>query len=328
MYAPNVCPNSCYCNLSDILADSLESPLRTSSRLSKTLLEVIRDKDALACFKSFLIGHKADHLIQFWCDAESFHASTLTRMRTHTLQSLSKSSLHKRRSNSFRQASNAPSGAGVVSSQETEAAACGNRVTPHDLTQPNTQNSPDIVKSPDRRHFPESSNHEGYSKRLPGHDSQASPDFIPQNIDSLSSEPSPASVQRQTDGIQSVPDQTSSLFVHDHAHKPTEPIPPEPSSGDITKPNKEKRPVIKMLNVHCDSSPSTQPANPSELNLTDTNTQHRKHAALSQQPSDAEETSTMKSPTEPSQEDIAQRLKKSKPFPVVEWLFFIILLSS
>lgn len=327
MNAPNVCPNSCYCNLSDILADSLESPLRTSSRLSKTLLEVIRDKDALACFKSFLIGHKADHLIQFWCDAESFHASTLTRMRTHTLQSLSKSSLHKRRSNSFRQASNAPSGAGVVSSQETEA-ACGNRVTPHDLTQPNTQNSLDIVKSPDRRHFPESSNHEGYSKRLPGHDSQASPDFIPQNIDSLSSEPSPASVQRQTDGIQSVPGQTSSLFVHDHAHKPTEPIPPEPSSGDITKPNKEKRPVIKMLNVHCDSSPSTQPANPSELNLTDTNTQHRKHAALSQQPSDVEETSTMKSPTEPSQEDIAQRLKKSKPFPVVEWLFFIILLSS
>ena len=74
---------------------SLESPLRSSSRLSKTLMEVIAHKDALVCLKAYLRSQNADHLIQFWCDAESFHAATLTRRRTH------KNSLHKRCSNSI-----------------------------------------------------------------------------------------------------------------------------------------------------------------------------------------------------------------------------------
>ncbi|GFN76823.1 A kinase anchor protein 10, mitochondrial [Plakobranchus ocellatus] len=74
----------------DLPVESLESPLRTSSRLSKTLLEVVRDKNALACFKAFMKAQRAERLIQFWCDAESFHASTLTRMRTHLLQSHSR----------------------------------------------------------------------------------------------------------------------------------------------------------------------------------------------------------------------------------------------
>ncbi|KAH9502434.1 A-kinase anchor protein 10, mitochondrial [Bulinus truncatus] len=82
--------------------DSLESPLRTSSRLSKTLLEIVRDKDALSCFKAFLRSQKADHIIQFWCEAESFHASTLMRLRTQSLQSISKSAIHKRRCDSLK----------------------------------------------------------------------------------------------------------------------------------------------------------------------------------------------------------------------------------
>ncbi|XP_013068214.2 A-kinase anchor protein 10, mitochondrial-like isoform X1 [Biomphalaria glabrata] len=82
--------------------DSLESPLRTCSRLSKTLLEIVRDKDALSCFKAFLKSQMAEHLIQFWCEAESFHAATLMRLRTQSLQSISKSAIHKRRSDSMK----------------------------------------------------------------------------------------------------------------------------------------------------------------------------------------------------------------------------------
>ena len=32
-------------------------------------------------------SQRAEHFIQFWCDAESFHATTLTRLRTHSLHS-------------------------------------------------------------------------------------------------------------------------------------------------------------------------------------------------------------------------------------------------
>ncbi|XP_005106289.1 A-kinase anchor protein 10, mitochondrial [Aplysia californica] len=95
----------------DIPENSLESPMRTSSRLSKTLLEVVRDQDALSCLKSFLRSQNAESLLQFWCDAESFHAATLTRRRTHSLQHVSKGSLHKRRSGSvLNAASNQESG--------------------------------------------------------------------------------------------------------------------------------------------------------------------------------------------------------------------------
>ncbi|RUS73926.1 hypothetical protein EGW08_018316, partial [Elysia chlorotica] len=66
------------------------SPLRSSSRLSKTLLEVVRDQNALACFKAFMKSQRAEHFIQFWCDAESFHATALTRLHTHSFQCLSR----------------------------------------------------------------------------------------------------------------------------------------------------------------------------------------------------------------------------------------------
>lgn len=97
----------------DIPEGALESPLRNSSRLSKTLQEILRDKHALSCFKSFMRSQAAEHIIQFWCDAQSFHASTLMRLRTHSLQSISKSSLHKRRCRSG--ADNSSSGSSLVS---------------------------------------------------------------------------------------------------------------------------------------------------------------------------------------------------------------------
>ncbi|XP_064612788.1 A-kinase anchor protein 10, mitochondrial-like [Liolophura sinensis] len=71
----------------------LDSPLRTSSRLSKTFQEILHDKDALPYFIQYMESKDADHLIRFWLDAESFQAATWTRIRTQSMQSLSKSSV-------------------------------------------------------------------------------------------------------------------------------------------------------------------------------------------------------------------------------------------
>ncbi|CAL1534676.1 unnamed protein product [Lymnaea stagnalis] len=106
----------------DIPENSLESPMRSTSRLSKTLIEVIRDKDALSCFKSFMKSQSAEHIIQFWCEAESFHVSTLMRLRTQSLQNISKSALHKRRSDSFRHGN---SDACLASSPDATVLYCG-----------------------------------------------------------------------------------------------------------------------------------------------------------------------------------------------------------
>ena len=70
--------------------------MRSSSQLSKSLSEVIHDKDAISCLKSFLKTQNEVHLIQFWCEADSFHATTMAR-----LQNVTKSSTRKRRSNSY-----------------------------------------------------------------------------------------------------------------------------------------------------------------------------------------------------------------------------------
>lgn len=71
----------------------LDSPLRTSSRLSKTFQEILHDKDALPYFIQYMESKDADHLIRFWLDAESFQAATWTRIRTQSMQSLSRSSV-------------------------------------------------------------------------------------------------------------------------------------------------------------------------------------------------------------------------------------------
>ncbi|XP_070204322.1 A-kinase anchor protein 10, mitochondrial-like isoform X2 [Littorina saxatilis] len=75
-----------------------KSPMKTSSQLSKTLQEILHDKDALHCFIQFMESQHAERFIRFWLDANSFKAATLTRMRTNTLQSVGSSAMLKRRS--------------------------------------------------------------------------------------------------------------------------------------------------------------------------------------------------------------------------------------
>ncbi|XP_050410189.1 A-kinase anchor protein 10, mitochondrial isoform X2 [Patella vulgata] len=70
-----------------------QSPMRTTSRLSKALTEIIHDRDALPLFISFMETKKADHFIRFWLDAESFQIATLTRKRTQSFKSGSSTSL-------------------------------------------------------------------------------------------------------------------------------------------------------------------------------------------------------------------------------------------
>lgn len=65
------------------------------SRLSKCLMEVLKDHEAIAYFIQYMDSCKASAVLRFWLDAESFQASTWTRIRTHSLQSVSKSSLIK-----------------------------------------------------------------------------------------------------------------------------------------------------------------------------------------------------------------------------------------
>ncbi|XP_061166305.1 A-kinase anchor protein 10, mitochondrial-like [Saccostrea echinata] len=57
------------------------------SKLSKTLEEILKDKDALSCFIEFMESRKAGQYIKFWLDAESFQASTWSRLRSHSLNS-------------------------------------------------------------------------------------------------------------------------------------------------------------------------------------------------------------------------------------------------
>lgn len=64
-----------------------------SSRLCRGLDEIVRDHEAVPYLIQYLESCKAAAVLRFWLDAESFQASTWTRIRTHSLQSVSKSSL-------------------------------------------------------------------------------------------------------------------------------------------------------------------------------------------------------------------------------------------
>lgn len=55
--------------------------MKTKSRLSKDLHEVLQDNAALAYFIQFLDAHKAKHLVKFWLEAESFQSSFETRRK-------------------------------------------------------------------------------------------------------------------------------------------------------------------------------------------------------------------------------------------------------
>lgn len=71
----------------------LDSPMRTSSRLSKTLLEILHDKEALPYFIQYMESRNAGRYVRFWLDAKSFQTAAWTRIRTHSLNALAKSSL-------------------------------------------------------------------------------------------------------------------------------------------------------------------------------------------------------------------------------------------
>ena len=76
---------------------SPESVLVKKSRLSKNLQEFITYRDAIPQLIQYLEACKAGALIRFWLDADSFQASTWTRIRTHSLNTVSRSSLIKRK---------------------------------------------------------------------------------------------------------------------------------------------------------------------------------------------------------------------------------------
>lgn len=57
------------------------SPLKTKSRLSKTLHEVLNDHGALAYFIQFMEAQNAKHFVKFWIEAESFLISARTRLK-------------------------------------------------------------------------------------------------------------------------------------------------------------------------------------------------------------------------------------------------------
>jgi hypothetical protein len=55
--------------------------------------EILKDKDALSCFIEFMESRKSGQYIRFWLDAESFQASTWSRLRSHSLNSAKRSAL-------------------------------------------------------------------------------------------------------------------------------------------------------------------------------------------------------------------------------------------
>lgn len=69
--------------------------MKTKSRLSKDLLEVLHDNAALAYFIQFMDAHKAKHLVKFWLEAESFRISLETKRKSQNISSKEQSSVHK-----------------------------------------------------------------------------------------------------------------------------------------------------------------------------------------------------------------------------------------
>ncbi|ELT87067.1 hypothetical protein CAPTEDRAFT_222842 [Capitella teleta] len=68
----------------DDVSDPLraQTPLLTSSRLSKTLHEVLHDRDALPYLLQFLASKGNAHLLQFWLDVQSFQAASQSRLQS------------------------------------------------------------------------------------------------------------------------------------------------------------------------------------------------------------------------------------------------------
>ncbi|KAG8177920.1 hypothetical protein JTE90_015355 [Oedothorax gibbosus] len=56
-------------------------PIKTKSRLSKELLEILHDNAALAYFIQYMDARKAKHLVKFWLETESFRISSETKQK-------------------------------------------------------------------------------------------------------------------------------------------------------------------------------------------------------------------------------------------------------
>lgn len=65
----------------------------TKSSLSKTLEQVLHDSIVLPYFIQFMELRRMEHLVKFWLDAESFHSTTWSRIRAHSLNTVKQSSL-------------------------------------------------------------------------------------------------------------------------------------------------------------------------------------------------------------------------------------------
>lgn len=65
----------------------------TKSSLSKTLEQVLRDSVVLPYFLQFMELRRMEHLVKFWLEAESFHSTTWSRIRAHSLNTVKQSSL-------------------------------------------------------------------------------------------------------------------------------------------------------------------------------------------------------------------------------------------
>ncbi|XP_063002594.1 A-kinase anchor protein 10, mitochondrial [Elgaria multicarinata webbii] len=79
----------------------------TKSSLSKTLEQVLRDAVALPYFIQFMELRRMEHLVRFWLEAESFHSTTWSRIRAHTLNTVKHSALAEPVSPSLQQHGNA-----------------------------------------------------------------------------------------------------------------------------------------------------------------------------------------------------------------------------
>lgn len=65
----------------------------TKSSLSKTLEQVLHDTTVLPYFIQFMELRRMEHLVKFWLEAESFHSTTWSRIRAHSLNTVKQSSL-------------------------------------------------------------------------------------------------------------------------------------------------------------------------------------------------------------------------------------------
>ncbi|XP_044105154.1 A-kinase anchor protein 10, mitochondrial isoform X5 [Neovison vison] len=65
----------------------------TKSSLSKTLEQVLHDTVVLPYFIQFMELRRMEHLVKFWLEAESFHSTTWSRIRAHSLNTVKQSAL-------------------------------------------------------------------------------------------------------------------------------------------------------------------------------------------------------------------------------------------